>query len=66
MAHLIDPASLADAVNWLHGWKWTGNFTTLDLIAAGTNALNGGCRVRRSPRWVSCPGTCSQPDVRHP
>ena len=23
------------------GWKWADDFTTLDLIAAGTNALNG-------------------------
>ena len=28
MTHLIDPASPADGVNWLHGWKRTGNFTT--------------------------------------
>jgi hypothetical protein len=23
------------------GFTWTGNFTTIDLIAAATNALNG-------------------------
>ena len=26
------------------GWDWTGDFTTLDLIAAATNALNGALR----------------------
>jgi hypothetical protein len=31
MTHLLDPESLAVGVNWLHGWKWTGNFTILDL-----------------------------------
>jgi uncharacterized membrane protein YeiH len=29
------------------GFVWTGNFTTLDLIAASTNALNGALLVRR-------------------
>jgi hypothetical protein len=28
MTHLLDPAGLAAGVSWLHGWKWTGNFTT--------------------------------------
>ena len=28
------------------GWEWTGDFTALDLIAAGTNALE---MVRCSP-----------------
>jgi uncharacterized membrane protein YeiH len=29
------------------GWEWTGSFTTLDLIAAATNALNGALLARR-------------------
>lgn len=29
------------------GWKWTGDFTTPDLIAASTNALNGALLARR-------------------
>src|ERR1700758_151364 len=33
------------------GWKWTGNFTTLDLIAAGTNALNGALLARRPDHY---------------
>jgi uncharacterized membrane protein YeiH len=35
------------AVNWLTGWKFTGNFTTVDLVAASTNALNGALLARR-------------------
>ncbi|HEY6425640.1 MAG TPA: TRIC cation channel family protein, partial [Acidimicrobiales bacterium] len=33
------------------GWKWTGSFTTLDLIAAGTNALNGALLARRPDHY---------------
>jgi len=51
MTHLLDPAGLAAGVSWLHGWKWTGNFTTLDLIAAGTNALNGALLARRPDHY---------------
>lgn len=51
MTHLIDPESLTVAVNWLHGWKLTGNFTTLDLIAAGANALNGALLARRPDHY---------------
>lgn len=47
MSHPPDPAVLAAGVTWLHGWKWAGSFTTLDLIAAGTNALNGALLARR-------------------
>jgi len=28
-------------------WTWTGDFTTIDLIAATTNALNGALLARR-------------------
>jgi uncharacterized membrane protein YeiH len=51
MTHLLDPPALATGVDWLHGWKWTGNFTTLDLIAAGTNALNGALLARRPDHY---------------
>lgn len=34
-------------VHW-EGFDWHGNFTTIDLIAAGTNALNGAM-LARSP-----------------
>ena len=51
MTHLLDPTTLAAGVDWLHGWKWTGSFTTLDLIAAGTNALNGALLARRPDHY---------------
>src|SRR5436190_21911564 len=33
------------------GWKWTGHFTTVDLIAASTNALNGALLARRPDHY---------------
>jgi uncharacterized membrane protein YeiH len=33
------------------GWKWTGNFTGIDLIAAATNALNGALLARRPDHY---------------
>ena len=33
------------------GWKWIGKFTTLDLIAAATNALNGALLARRPDHY---------------
>ncbi len=44
-------AVLASGVLWWHGWKWTGNFTTLDLLAAATNALNGALLARRPDHY---------------
>ena len=38
-------------VNWLTGWKFTGNFTIVDLIAASTNALNGALLARRPDHY---------------
>ena len=29
------------------GWKWTGSFTTVDLIAATSNVLNGALLARQ-------------------
>jgi uncharacterized membrane protein YeiH len=43
--------SLASGVTWWHGWKWSANFTTLDLIAATTNALNGTLLARRPDHY---------------
>jgi uncharacterized membrane protein YeiH len=51
MSHALDSGVLATGVTWWHGWKWTGNFTTLDLIAAGTNALNGALLARRPDHY---------------
>jgi uncharacterized membrane protein YeiH len=38
-------------IHWWTGWKWKGTFTTLDLIAAGTNALNGALLARRPDHY---------------
>jgi uncharacterized membrane protein YeiH len=32
-------------------WQWTGDFTTIDLIAASTNALNGALLARRPDHY---------------
>lgn len=45
------PLLLASSFANTGGWKWTGNFTTLDLIAAGTNALNGALLARRPDHY---------------
>jgi uncharacterized membrane protein YeiH len=37
----------------LGGWKFTGNFTAIDLIAASTNALNGALLARRPDHYKS-------------
>jgi uncharacterized membrane protein YeiH len=41
----------AHSVNWFTGWKFTGHFTTVDLIAASTNALNGALLARRPDHY---------------
>jgi len=38
-------------VKWFSGWDLKGNFVTLDLIAATTNALNGALLVRRPDHY---------------
>lgn len=40
----------AATIHW-GGFKWTGNFTTIDLIAASTNALNGALLARRPDHY---------------
>ena len=32
-------------------FSWSGDFTTVDLIAAGTNALNGALLARRPDHY---------------
>lgn len=39
----MSPLASSGPVAFFEGWKFVGNFTTVDLIAAYTNALNGGC-----------------------
>jgi uncharacterized membrane protein YeiH len=41
---------VAAAVHW-GGFEWWGNFTTVDLIAATTNALNGALLARRPDHY---------------
>ena len=44
---------LADSgtVTFLEGWDLTGNYTTVDLVAASTNALNGALLCRRPDHY---------------
>ena len=47
VAHgIFDPGFIATSLTWFH-WSWGGDFTTIDLIAASTNALNGALLARR-------------------
>lgn len=41
MGFLAHSSSRATSVNLYHGFKVTGNFTTVDLIPASTNSLSG-------------------------
>lgn len=50
MSHLLGPTVFAAAVHW-GGFSWHGNFTTIDLIAASTNALNGALLARRPDHY---------------
>jgi uncharacterized membrane protein YeiH len=47
----MDPGLLASSVTWFEGWDLTGRFTTIDLIAASTNALNGAILARRPDHY---------------
>src|SRR6516165_10186702 len=40
----------ASSVHW-GGFSWHGSFTTIDLIAAGTNALNSALLARRPDHY---------------
>jgi uncharacterized membrane protein YeiH len=39
------------SVHWFTGWQFTGHFTTVKLIAASTNALNGALLARRPDHY---------------
>ncbi len=47
---MIDGLHFATAVT-VGGFEWTGDFTTVDLIAASTNALNGALLARRPDHY---------------
>src|SRR5512132_560387 len=51
MTSLLDTGFLASSVTFFQGWDLTGNFTTIDLIAATTNALNGALLARRPDHY---------------
>lgn len=51
MEALAHALSLAISVHWFTGWKLTGSFTGIDLIAAATNALNGALLARRPDHY---------------
>jgi uncharacterized membrane protein YeiH len=52
MHDLIQTRPMATAVQPpFHGFKVTDNFTTLDLIAASTNSLNGALLARRPDHY---------------
>jgi uncharacterized membrane protein YeiH len=46
--HLVLATS---SIDWFTGWKFTGNYTAVDLIAASTNALNGALLARRPDHY---------------
>lgn len=52
IGHLWDLAVLPATANvtW-GGYKWTGDFTFVDLMAASTNALNGALLARRPDHY---------------
>ncbi|HEY6627883.1 MAG TPA: TRIC cation channel family protein, partial [Acidimicrobiia bacterium] len=47
---VIDGIHFANSVS-VGGFVWTGDFTTVDLIAASTNALNGALLARRPDHY---------------
>ena len=52
MSGLLHPIlASSPTVQWFSGWKITGNFTVVDLIAASTNSLNGALLARRPDHY---------------
>ena len=49
LVHLLLASS--GSVHFFRDWKFTGSFTAIDLIAAGTNALNGALLARRPDHY---------------
>lgn len=49
LSHLI--LASGGSVNFFTGWKFAGNLTAADLIAASTNALNGALLARRPDHY---------------
>jgi len=52
MSHLLGTVVMTSyEVTWFKGWDLWGDFTTIDLIAATTNALNGALLARRPDHY---------------
>lgn len=51
MTSLPDSIVLASSVTFFKGWDLSGSYTTIDLIAATTNALNGALLARRPDHY---------------
>ena len=51
MTSLLSSVPLASSVTFFEGWDLWGSFTTIDLIAATTNALNGALLARRPDHY---------------
>lgn len=51
MTSLPDSIVLASSVTFFKGWDLSGSFTTIDLVAATTNALNGALLARRPDHY---------------
>jgi uncharacterized membrane protein YeiH len=49
LGHLVLASS--GSVQFFRGWKFTGDFTAVDLLAAGANALNGALLARRPDHY---------------
>ena len=51
MTNALNSVVLASSVSFFKGWDLWGNYTTVDLIAASTNALNGALLARRPDHY---------------
>src|SRR5512132_3193005 len=51
MTNPLGSVALASSVTLFKGWDLSGDFTTIDLIAATTNALNGALLARRPDHY---------------
>jgi uncharacterized membrane protein YeiH len=51
MTSALNSVVLASSVSFFKGWDLWGNYTTVDLIAASTNALNGALLARRPDHY---------------
>ena len=48
---MTDPVLMFASTIHVGGFQWTGNYTTIDLLAASTNSLNGALLARRPDHY---------------